>query len=405
VPVSPLRTYAGALRRLREADARGRAMHVLRHRAPGLPRRGDVFNLDVHVAVIADVKAQLDRRGLSLVDWTLSGHSWTAGRERDPVAVVNERTWQQFAPDTPRRFQQAYAGYLRSFRGFVAAYPPCFALLYEGLGKPTLAIAATRYEWPFTHDAARWAWLDDGLRRALEDGWLVLAANNRADADYLEHYTGLRPAVLPGACAYAADAYTGTREQVVVCSPDDDLARTICDALSVGAIPLRAGLGQRYERADLYAHRALVYLPYNVSIMSLFEHYAAGAPVYIPERGFLKQLMRDHPQSVLSSISFCQVTAQPAARTAAPDLNDVRDDQVVDWYLDRADFYDPEWMPLIRQFESWSHLDHLLRTDDHSAISADMKASNRDRFARIADRYEATGWLDATAASPAAGTR
>ena len=48
----------------------------------------------------------------------------------------------------------------------------------------------------------------------------------------------------------------------------------------------------------------------------------------------------------------------------------MRDEQVVDWYLDRADFYDLDWMPRIRQFESWAHLDHLLATDDQHAISA-----------------------------------
>ncbi len=87
----------------------------------------------------------------SLVDWTVSGHSWVFGRPRDPVAIVNERTWKSFGPRMARRFRRLYGSYLRSFRGFVATYPPCFALLYEGLDKPTLAIAATRYEWPFTH--------------------------------------------------------------------------------------------------------------------------------------------------------------------------------------------------------------------------------------------------------------
>jgi hypothetical protein len=296
------------------------------------------------------------------------------------------------------RFRDRYGSYLSSFRGFAAAYPPGFALLYEGFGKPTLAVAATRYEWPFTHDAGRWEWLNERFRAGVEDGWLTLAANNRADADYLEHYTGLKPAVLPGACSYTTGAYTGRRGAAVICTPEDVFALSVRDALTQEAIPLRAGLGPRYSREDLYDYRALIFIPYNVSIMSLFEHYAAGAPTYVPSRDFLKRLMIEQPAAVLSSISFSQVTGRPPALSGGSlDLNDVRDPQVVDWYLDRADFYDPEWMPLLRQFESWSHLDHLLATDDHGAISAEMNASNGERFARIAARYDATAWLDRVA--------
>jgi hypothetical protein len=350
------------------------------------------------VAVIRDIGEQLNRRGASVVDWTISGHTWAVGRSREPVAIVNERTWMELNPAMAARFRKIYGSYLSSFRGFAAAYPPGFALLYEGLDKPTLAMAATRYEWPFTHDAARWEWLNDRLRAGVADGWLTLAANNRADADYLEPYTGVKPIPLPGACSYTSGEYTGGKTVAVVCTPDGDLAASACEALSFEAIPLRAGLG-RYSRTELYDHRALIFIPYNVSIMSLFEHYAAGAPTYVPSRAFLKQLMAEHPGGVLSSISFTQVSGQPPAlRGEDLDLNNVRDPQVVDWYLDRADFYDTDLMPLLRQFDSWSHLDHLLVTDDHAAISAEMRASNPERFRRIADRWDAVGWLNQLAA-------
>jgi hypothetical protein len=127
--------------------------------------------------------------------------------------------------------------------------------------------------------------------------------------------------------------------------------------------------------------------------MALFEHYAACAPIYVPERQFLKRLMAEHPIDVLSSISFCQVTGRSPARRGVRDLNDVRDEQVVDWYLERADFYDPEWMPQIRQFESWSHLDHLLATDDHVAISQAMAAEQPERLRRIAALWDELDWL------------
>ena len=91
------------------------------------------------------------------------------------------------------------------------------------------------------------------------------------------------------------------------------------------------------------------------------------------------------------------MTGRPAARKGVRDLNDVRDEQVVDWYLDRADFYDAEWMPLIRQFESWPHLDHLLATDDPESISAAMRAAQSQRLARIDALWDELGWIDRVA--------
>lgn len=337
---------------------------------------------------------QLDRLGLSLVDWTLSEHSWVAGRKRDPVAIVNERTWSSFGPRMAKRFRRVYGSYLRSFRGFVAAYPPSFALLYEGLDKPTLAVVATRYEWPLTHYAPSWAWLDDRLRKAVADGWLTLVANNRADADYLENYTGLRATHIPSICAYTASAYTGRRSDVLVCTKSAVLATEIVRKLSTRAVALRGDRPHRYEHADVYDHRALVFIPYNVSLMSLFEHYTACAPIYVPTRTFLKRLMAEHPDDVLSELSFSQVSRKPAARTGRLDLNDVQDERVVDWYLDRADFYDAAWMPHIRQFESWQQLDHMLASDDPRAISADMASDRLQREAQIEALWDALPWVE-----------
>lgn len=380
---------------MRDAAARGR--HIVRHASFARHRpRGDVFNLDLHVGVIRDVRTQLDRRALSLLDWTISGHSWVLGRDRDPVAIVNERTWHSFGPRMAKRFQTVYGSYLRSFRGFVATYPPGFSLLYEGLNTPTLAVVATRYEWPCTHYRPHWDWLNERLSAGVENGWLTIVANNRADADYLEHYSGLKAMTIPSACSYTGLTYTGRRSSVVVSTPGAALAEATIAALHHDAIPLRSGLGPRYAQADLYDHRALVFLPYNVSLMALFEHYTACAPIYVPARPFLKELMHEYPADVLSSLSFCQVTGRPPARSGSGvDLNDTRDEAVVDWYLDRADFYDETWMPHIRQFDSWDHLDHLLATDDPQEISAQMAAERPERLHRIDTLWDRLGWFEA----------
>jgi len=179
-----------------------------------------------------------------------------------------------------------------------------------------------------------------------------------------------------------------------VCTKGAELGSAICRDLRAEAVPLRGDPVVRYSHADLYDHRALVFIPYNVSLMSLFEHYTACAPIYVPERSFLKRLMAEHPTDVLSELSFSQVTGKSPARAGKLDLNDARDEQVVDWYLDRADFYDSAWMPHIRLFESWEHLDHLLETDDQHAVSAAMAADRPAREARIDALWNQLRWVE-----------
>ena len=214
------RIYA-YVRRQGIRDSARRGLHVVRHLRPiRLRRRRGVFDLDLHIAVVADVQVALESRGVSLTEWNISGHTWVFGREREPVAIVNERTAEDFGPVMIDRFQLAYGSYLTTFRGYLATHTPCFSLLYRGLGGPVLAICSTRYEWPFTHDGERWAWLDASLAQGVDEGWLTLAANNRADADYLENYTGLRAAWIPSACSYIAPNYTGRKPAVVVMRAD-----------------------------------------------------------------------------------------------------------------------------------------------------------------------------------------
>jgi hypothetical protein len=372
-----------------------RLVHAFRYRFFAPERSAAIFNLDLHASIIADTRVAAADRNLSLTEWTLTSPPWFAGRGPVPTAVVNEFTWRGFDPGMVKRFQRIYGRYLRQFDGFIATYPPCFSALFREFAGPTLAICATRYEYPMTHDAARWRWLDEMLREGVESGSLTLTANNRADADYVANYTGLNPAYVPSACTYTGATYTGRRSVSLIATLHEELGRAISRELSADALPFREALGSGYEWESFYDCRALILLPYNVSTMTLFEAYSACMPIYVPDRDFLKQLAAEHPDDVLCHLSFSQVTGMPAVPPpeGALDLNDVRDPSVIDWYLERADFYSPEWMPEVRTFESWSHLDHLLATDDPHAISERMAAVRPDRLARISARWDALGWF------------
>ena len=87
-----MRKTKAALRRVYRSTKRltavpGRVGHALRHTV--LLRwqdRGEIFNLDLHVAIIADAREVIEGRGKRLTDWSLTGVPWVFGRRRTPVA-------------------------------------------------------------------------------------------------------------------------------------------------------------------------------------------------------------------------------------------------------------------------------------------------------------------------------
>jgi hypothetical protein len=99
--------------------------------------------------------------------------------------------------------------------------------------------------------------------------------------------------VLPNYCAYTKATYAPTRPQVLV-GP----GRGIKDALYAGLVAAAKGtrfasmarlrdLYPHFEYKDLAAHPAIVLIPYQVSIMSLFEYYRMAIPLFVPSPALL----------------------------------------------------------------------------------------------------------------------
>ncbi len=342
--------------------------HAAAHRAEQRLREGRrFFNLDLHIGVVGDLRDVLADHAIELTDWTLSAHAPVIGRVRDPVAIVNEHTWRSFDSAMVKRFQAAYGGYLSGFDGFLATCPIAFSLLYEGLGT-TVAVIATRYEYPFSFDRDRWAWLNKFIEKAIPHGELIVVANNRGDADYFTHYTGIHVPIIASLCRYTGATYTGRRPEAVLFTKSSHLDRLATDAVGSSSLVSRRALPAIVRWNELYSYRAIVHIPYNISMMAVFEQYTACVPLFFPSKAFLFELWKLHPESVLSELSFGQVFGK---RTAAPrlhhngefDPNCVDDPDVIKWWIERADYYETERMPHISYFDSWEELREQLKSD------------------------------------------
>jgi hypothetical protein len=143
----------------------------------------------------------------------------------------------------------------------------------------------------------------------------------------------------------------------------------------------------KYNWKELGDFRAIVHIPYNTSLMSIFEQYTANIPLLFPSRTYMKELYAGHfRQGVLSEISFASIAKLPAMSAIgapSPDPNAYTDvDGIMEW-VELADFYDEDNMPYVTYFDSAEHLADLTASVDFNAISRKMGVYNVSRRARV----------------------
>ncbi len=343
------------------------------------------FNLDLHISVIADIKTIFESLGHEVVNWSISGHTWVFGKERDYVEVVNENTWWNLNQEMCDQFYEKYKGYLSQFDAFIVTHTPSFSLLYEKLNKPIIVVNTTRYEQPFTLYPDKWKWLNDYLNKGVEDGKIIIVSNNKGDQQYIKHYTGIENEHIPSLCLYTNAHYTGKKESFIFKCP---FLNVIKRFISPESLIGNSELPGPYAWQDLYDFKGFVHIPYQISTMTLFELYSANVPLFFPSKQFLRDLLFQAPQWVLSQLSFFKIY-ESFFPTTKGDPNNLNDPDIVNFWIDSCDFYDEENMPYVQYFDSFLHLEHLLKTTDCAAISQKMREYNEKRKQRVLEKWKA----------------
>lgn len=325
------------------------------------------FNLDLHISVIQDVKDILNHLfgpAAEITNWSISGHNWVFGAATPHVDIINAATWRGINPAMISAFQTRYDAELRAADAFIVTHTPVFALIYEKYGKPIIMVNSCRYEQPcsWTADLAGWETINTGLRRMVDRGQLICISNNRADRDWLAAGAGVASAHIPSLCLYTRAAYKPQRA-MWVCHGD----RAFFPPSPLLVEKPSAG----YSWEDLYKYKGIVHIPYEMSTMSLFEQYSAGVPLFLPSKQFYKDCI------LRRTMPFGSVYGAQAPPALLPILRDL------DFWLDRADFYDPANFRFVYFYDSAEDLIRKLETFDETP------ARRSERAAWIASRRHA----------------
>jgi hypothetical protein len=378
------------------------------------PQRKRFLSIDFHISPVRDVKDLMLRtaelRSVEVVDESLSGHCHLVDTCAKDLRVVNQANGISLG-DCPNElkweFWKTYVSdaWMDSFAGFLCEYSIALCEMYMAFGKPMILIAPTRYEVGRQGKDA-WKRLNENLQAISLHPDNTLAANNLYDLEYLKHFTGIQNIkLLPSQCLYVDATYQPTKNEFLIgpsrlskgaeaiLHGDEGLFRYLAGLR--GPVPTFVPIRKiyaKYEFADLAQHPGILIMPYQVSIMSLFEYFSMNIPMFVPTLELLVKWQTQHlimdELSWNCVLSSCNETSIISAHPRSPhelDPNDVLNPVALRYWLKFADFY--QW-PGIVYFQDWEDLVEKALNTDLVEISAIMREYKRDETQRTLKMWQ-----------------
>lgn len=319
-----------------------------------------LLNIDMHISVIQDVQHILGELGHEVSRYSLSGHNWVDKTPDPRLAVLNRHSWKSINEKTVSRFFKRYRESFVDYDGFIHSYPPAFALLFEPFEKPVVTITCTRFDYPTFPQ--NYQWLVQGLRRMSENGQLTLTANNHLDKMFNEKFLGIGTRYISSLCAYLEPKSRTLHEEFLFWA-------RYREAPPMRRMNREFSIGQKYDRDAVRDYAGVVHYPYNLSIMSAFEHYWQNVPLYFPTMNFQQELLGS-AEGGLQEVLF-------------PESALYFDQEMISL----ADWYDTENFAGVRLFDSWEMLGDMLESDDLDSIRDVMSRNNSRRKSSIFDSW------------------
>jgi hypothetical protein len=318
--------------------------------------------MDVHISVIEDFKTVVPP-WVEVTDWCMSGHHWVLGKAKAVPKHINADTWKQMNPESIVAFQNEYDSLLRSFDGFIVGYASCFAMIYEKYNKPIIVLNAVRYDVPFSwsKDYQMLKSYKECLARLQSSGKLIPVSNNHADLLYLKNATGIQAEYIPALCLYTGIRYAPTKSTFLCYHATPPPHPLITKSLPMGS----------FKWSDLGEYRGIIHFPYEISTMSMFEHFTGGLPLFFPSKSFWKS-----KSETLTSNAWYWAEDLP---------EDLRHFQTPDAWIDLSDVYLAFQSPNTYYYDSWEHLIHLLETFQY----VDDRAFRQAYIGRVRTKWAA----------------
>lgn len=373
------------------------------------------FDVDLHVSVVEDVDTQFRALGHTIDIHMMSGHNWVTGRPKASagtgpgvngkigVGSLNMDSWEQFFDDIlpssrnffldkSARWSHDNEKLLASYDGYVVTYPPALAMLYEHAPGHTVLNIPIRYEdfrksnSYISANPAAWSEFNRRLKSMHDAGKLIVVANNLYDKAYFEYFTGLPCRHISSTCDYIdsmAPKWSPRGGKTLLAFGQKTGCQKVGEELS-NVKYVRDVLTGQYTHEEIIRSPGIVWIPYNCSIMSFFEHYWLNIPMFVPTQNFLDALRMDKfalqemtwHQSMLNGSNLPRSIFNTGS---LPDPHTLFG--ILEW-MPLYDFYNVEEFPHLIYFDSWTDLADKIANTDLDPISKAMEKQNLVRRER-----------------------
>lgn len=339
-----------------------------------------IWTNDYHFAPVIDLKNLLKPLGVRIIDRNVYPHFPACElfpescEGRKTLKVMDKKKVFRLEERFKSEFYDVYKDdpEMKTVDAFVCFHPSSLCELFEPFNKSLIIVASTRYELGrFMKD--RWRAWNENLIRYASHPRNVIGANNLYDAEYIKYFTGLQPQYLPSFGNYTNVTYSPTRPGFLLAfTRSADFSEIFfhehgkaCKAVNckVELTSVSAKYGQ-YKYSDLAAHMGIVYLPYQVSVMSVFEQYRMDVPMFFPSKELLVKWQ--HEQMIMFERTWAgvrgnkpngsNIAAHPS-QSSVPDPNNESDEAAIRYWVKFCDFY--QW-PHITYYDSIPHLVEIL---------------------------------------------
>mmetsp|Transcript_23224 Transcript_23224/g.74743 ORF Transcript_23224/g.74743 Transcript_23224/m.74743 type:complete len:525 (-) Transcript_23224:210-1784(-) len=263
-----------------------------------------IWSSDFHITPIADIKSVLPADEFRVIDKSLSGHCHLTNTCATDLKVLTPKNAINMHCRYRKQFFEAYA----QDPEFAAVHAGICTLvignceLFMGFPKSIILYIATRYDLGRNGSPDTWKALNENILRIASKPYNAVVANNVFDALYTTYFTGIAPPpIIPPAALYTNATYNPTQPEVLF-APARGLHPAWQAAFDSwrGALEVKIPLSSiralypQYTFDQLARHPAIIFFPYQTSLMSFFEWYRMGIPILAPSLRYMARMHVEH---------------------------------------------------------------------------------------------------------------
>ncbi|CAF4235264.1 unnamed protein product, partial [Adineta steineri] len=249
---------------------------------------------------IRDIKHQLASFDIGFIDKSLSGACGQTDTCAKNLKILNKTNGMSPSFTQRKQFYEVYRNdsEMNQVNIFMCFHPVGMCELFMPFNRTMIIIASTRYELG-RHEKEEWENLNNNLRIIASNPRNIIAGNNLYDAEYIRYFTGIKAIVLTSLCGYTRATYSRRKQKPFLIAPiRNEIFRTLFKSNLTNSLErLKVSINVKYLREvykhysyrHLVQHPAIIYVPYQVSTMSLFEQYRMNIPLFFPSLDLLTE--------------------------------------------------------------------------------------------------------------------